>query len=266
MSDLTHNYKLTIAYDGTAYCGWQIQPNGIAIQQLIQEKTSILTRIPTTVIGSGRTDAGVHALGQIAHFHSPELKDLYRFHGSLNALLPPDIRILKVEEAPNSFHAQYSATGKTYHYRLHLDRIPNPFKRLYSLHVKEKIRLDLLKAATLPFLGTHDFTSFANEAHKGSASKDAVRTLHRLDIIEEPGGVRLEFTGDGFLYKMVRNIVGTLLEIAAGKRPPDDIPNILEAKDRAAAGQAAAPHGLVLVKVDYPPFSGRASGIDAKVG
>jgi len=252
MNALFHNYKLTIAYDGTAYCGWQIQPNGVSIQQLIQEKTSILTRVPTSVIGSGRTDAGVHAFGQIAHFHSPELKDLYRFHGSLNALLPPDIRILNVEEVPHTFHARYSATGKTYHYRLHLDRVPDPFKRFYSLHVREKINLDLLKAAALSFLGTHDFTSFANEGHQGSASKDGVRTLARLDVVNEPGGVRLEFTGDGFLYKMVRNIVGTLLEVASGKRLIEDLPNILMAKDRAAAGQAAPPHGLCLVKVDYP--------------
>lgn len=252
MSDQPHNYKLTIAYDGTAYCGWQIQPNGIAIQELIQEKTSILTRVPTTVIGSGRTDAGVHALGQIAHFHSPKLPDLYRFHGSLNALLPPDIRILKIEEAPNAFHAQYSAIGKTYHYHLHLDRISNPFKRLYSLHVKEKISLDLLKEATRSFLGTHDFTSFANEAHKGSAAKDAVRTLTRLDVVDEPGGVRLEFTGDGFLYKMVRNIVGTLLEVALGKRPLEDLPNLLAVKDRTVTGQTAPPHGLFLINVEYP--------------
>jgi tRNA pseudouridine38-40 synthase len=252
MHDLTRrHYKLTIAYDGTAYCGWQVQPNGISIQQLIEEQASILTRETTAITGSGRTDAGVHALGQIAHFHSPEIQDLFRFHGSLNALLPPDIRILKVEEVPPTFHARYSATGKTYHYRLHLDRVPDPFKRFYSLHVKEKINLDLLQAATVPLLGTHDFTSFANEAHQGSAAKDAVRTLTRLDVVAEQGGVRLEFSGDGFLYKMVRNIVGTLLEVASGKRLIDDLPAILAAKDRTAAGQAAPPHGLFLIKVEY---------------
>lgn len=252
MSD--HNYKLTIAYDGTEYCGWQVQPNGISIQQLIQEKISILLRNATTIIGSGRTDAGVHALGQIAHFHSAPILNLYRFHGSLNALLPPDIRILHIEEVPSSFHAQYSPIGKTYHYRLHLDHVQDPFKRLYSLHVREKIDLKNLKEAASLFLGTHDFTSFANEAHLGSASRDPIRTLKRLDAIEELGGIRLEFEGDGFLYKMVRNIVGTLLEIGAGKRSKDEVITILEAKDRKVAGQAAPPHGLFLVKVEYPEF------------
>lgn len=266
MSDLSHTYALAIAYDGTAYCGWQIQPNGVSIQELIQDKVSILTRTPTQVIGSGRTDAGVHALGQVAHFHSHFIQDLYRFHGSLNALLPPDIRILNVHEVPSSFHAQYSALGKTYHYRLHLDRVSDPFKRLYSFHVKEKINLDILQSAALMLLGTHDFTSFANEAHQGSAAKDAVRTLKRLDIIHEPGGIRLEFSGDGFLYKMVRNMVGTLLEIGMEKRSLKELPVILEAKDRRVAGQTAPPHGLFLIGVDYPPpFKGASSGIAANV-
>jgi tRNA pseudouridine38-40 synthase len=244
-------YKLIIAYDGTAYCGWQVQPNGISIQEIIQEKTSIILREKIVVIGSGRTDAGVHALGQTAHFHSKPIEDPFHFRKSLNALLPKDIRILQVEEALNTFHAQYSAIGKIYHYYLHLDRVLDPFKRLYSLHVKEKIDLGILKETAKVFLGTHDFTSFANEAHLGSASRDPVRTLKRLDIVDEPGGVCLEFEGDGFLYKMVRNIVGTLLEVAAGKCSKDHLPLILAAKDRKAAGQAAPPHGLFLMKVNY---------------
>lgn len=251
MSEHFHNYKLIITYDGTDYCGWQIQPNGISIQEIIQEKVSIICREKITVIGSGRTDAGVHALGQTANFHAPEIKDLFRFQGSLNSLLPKDIRILSTEEVTKSFHAQYSPIGKIYHYHLHLDHAIDPFKRLYSLHVKEKINLDILKEAALLFLGTHDFTSFANQAHLGSASRDAIRTIKRLDIVEKPGGICLEFEGDGFLYKMVRNIVGTLLEIAAGKYPMEEIPFMLASKDRKKAGQTAPPHGLFLVKVQY---------------
>lgn len=251
MNEYPYNYKLIIAYDGTNYCGWQVQPNGTSIQELIQEKLSVISRTKITLIGSGRTDAGVHALGQTAHFHSPFIQDFHRFLRSLNALLPADIRILHIEEVPQNFHAQYSTIGKIYHYHLHLSDVIDPFTRLYRLHVREKIDLDLLKKAALQFIGTHDFTSFTNQAHLGSASRNPVRTLRRLDIIEQPGGVRLEFEGDGFLYKMVRNIVGTLLEIAAGKSPLEELRVILAAKDRKKAGQAASPHGLFLVKVLY---------------
>jgi len=252
MGRVLHNFKLTIAYDGTAYCGWQIQPNGVSIQEIIQNHIQTIVRKKVTLIGSGRTDAGVHALGQVAHFHFDEPLNLYRLQGSLNGLLPHDIRIYQIVETSHDFHAQYSAISKTYHYRLHLDRILNPFKRLYSLHVREKIDLTLLKETASLFLGTHDFTSFANEAHAGSAAKDPIRTLHRLDIVEEEGGIRLEFEADGFLYKMVRNIVGTLLEVASGKRRRQEIPEIFAANDRRYAGKAAPPLGLFLMHVSYP--------------
>lgn len=245
------NYKLTIAYDGTNYSGWQVQPNGITIQEVLVEKIAIILRQEITLIGSGRTDAGVHALGQIANFHFDDSIDCYRFLGSLNGLLPPDIRVFEVNEVSEDFHAQYSAIGKTYHYNIHLGPVQDPFKRMYSLHVKYKIDRDLLCKAVQLFLGTHDFTSFANEAHTGSASIDAVRTLKRLDVIEMPHGVRLEFEADGFLYKMVRNITGTLLEIASGKRNIEDVSRLLLAKDRRLAGQAAPPHGLFLMHVEY---------------
>lgn len=252
MTNDRKNYKALIAYDGTNYCGWQIQPNGIAIQEAIQDKMAIILREKTSLIGSGRTDAGVHAIGQVANFHSHPIPDLHKFRYSLNALLPPDIRIRSVEEAPMHFHAQYSPIGKTYHYHLTLDRVQMPFVRLYALHVRMKLDLSLLAKAAKLFVGKHDFTSFANEAHLGSASIDPVRTLHRLDLVEEEGGVRLEFEGDGFLYKMVRNIVGTLLEVASGKRPIEEIDRIFKAKDRKLAGQAAPPHALFLMHVNYP--------------
>ena len=248
---MPHNFKLTIAYDGTAYSGWQVQPNGLTIQEILQDKIAIVLRSEVKVIGSGRTDAGVHALGQVAHFHFPDPIDLYRLRGALNALLPTDIRVYEIVEVPLDFHAQYSATGKIYHFHLHLAPVSDPFNYLYRWHVREKIDLGLLEAAAKLFIGTHDFTSFANEAHAGCAAHDAVRTLHRLDIVAQPGGVRLEFEGDGFLYKMVRNITGTLLEVAAGKRPIDDIKTIFAAKDRRKAGQAAPPQGLFLVQVHY---------------
>jgi len=245
------NYKMTIAYDGTAYSGWQIQPNGISIQAQIEEAIKIIVRKDVKVIGSGRTDAGVHALGQIAHFHCDRDLDLYRFLGSVNGILPRDIRVKSIEEMPLNFHAQRSALGKVYHYHLYLENVQNPFNRLYSYHVHDKMDLELLRKAALLFIGSHDFTSFANEAHTGAAYSNPIRNLKRLDIVYEQGGLRLEFEGDGFLYKMVRNIVGTLLEVAKGKRPISDIEAIFQAKDRKKAGMAAPPHGLFLVEVYY---------------
>lgn len=247
-----HKYKLTIAYDGTHYSGWQVQPNGISIQAKIQEALAIALKAPLTIVGSGRTDAGVHALGQVAHFtHEKVLEN--KLLASLNGLLPPDIRIKSIDEVDPSFHAQYSATAKTYRCHLYLERVLDPFKRLYTYQVHRKIDLQLLQKAADAFIGTHDFTSFANEAHAGSAAKDPVRTLKRLDIVPEEGGVQLELEADGFLYKMVRNIVGTLLEVASGKRALEDIERLFVAKDRRQAGMAAPPQGLFLIKVDYGP-------------
>lgn len=248
---MAHNYKLTLAYDGTAYCGWQIQPNGVSIQEVLQKNITILTKQPVHVIGSGRTDAGVHALGQVANFYAEFPLELNRFQYSLNSLLPNDIRANSIEEVSLDFHARYSATVKTYHYHLHLGKIQDPFQRLYSTHIYIPIDTARLKNAARLFIGTHDFSSFANEAHKGSAAHDPIRTLYRLDVIENDQNVRLEFEGDGFLYKMVRNIVGLLLEVASGKRPIEDVTAILAAKDRRAAGQAAPAHGLFLIRVDY---------------
>jgi tRNA pseudouridine38-40 synthase len=246
-----YNYKILITYDGTNYCGWQIQPNGPTIQEKLQAAIKILCKIPVCVIGSGRTDAGVHAVGQAAHFMVPIDLDLFRFQGSLNALLPPDIRVKEIQPVPLDFHAQYSAKSKIYHYHIYLERFQDPFKRLYSWLFLEKFDCHLLKETLPYFIGTHDFTSFANEAHTGSAKHDAVRTLQRLEIFPEEGGIRLEFQADGFLYKMVRNIVGTLVEVATGKRLAREIPDILLAKDRRVAGMAAPPHGLFLMHVEY---------------
>lgn len=251
ISETAFKYKMTIAYEGTNYGGWQIQPNAVCIQALIEQALCTILRQQISIFGSGRTDAGVHALGQAAHFCSEHPIDISKTFASLNGLLPPDIRILVLEQVPNAFHARFSASNKTYHYRLHLNAIPDPFKRRYAYHVPHPVDIGLLKSAATHFIGTHDFTSFANEPGRGSAAHDAVRTLSRLDVVEEPGGARLEFQGDGFLYKMVRNIVGTLLDVCAEKIAQDQIPAILAAKDRRLAGRSAPPHGLYLVEVIY---------------
>lgn len=247
-----HCYKLIIAYDGTNYSGWQIQPNAPSIQQHLQEALCcILRNEHITVIGSGRTDAGVHAAGQVAHFHWQEELDFRRVLLSLNGLLPRDIRVKSIEIAPPSFHAQYDAIGKEYHYHIHLDPVMNPFQRLYAWHCHAHVDIALLEEAATHFVGKHDFTAFANEAHRGSAAKDPVRDLYRLDIVRIEGGLRLEFEGDGFLYKMVRNIVGTLIQVSSGQRSLDDIAAIFASKDRKQAAMAAPPQGLFLVRVDY---------------
>ena len=246
-----YNYKITIAYDGTRYGGWQVQPNATSIQEVIQQTLGVFLRQNVKLIGSGRTDAGVHAMGQVANFHVNDVIDEYRFIRSANGLLPKDIRINSIEKVPVEFHSQYSAKGKIYHYHLYLDRVENPFKNLYTYRVLGKVDLDLLCRAARSFLGTHDFTSFANSADEGTASYDPVRTLHRVDVIDEQGGVRIEFEGDGFLYKMVRNIVGTILDVAMDKIPLPEIENIFTAKNRRKAGRAVPPQGLFLIQVLY---------------
>ncbi len=244
-------YRMDISYDGMHYGGWQMQPNAVTVQELIQNALKVALKEEIKITGSGRTDAGVHALQQTAHFCTALPFDPFRLRGSLNGILPPDIRIIQISPVSSRFHARYSAIGKVYHYELYLDPVLPPFKRLYCCHVKQKADLSLLKKAALEFMGTHDFTSFANEAHSGSAAKDAVRTIHSLDVIEQGKAVTLRFEGDGFLYKMVRNISGTLLQCAYGKIAPSKIPEMLAARNRKVAGPAAPPQGLFLVRVDY---------------
>lgn len=240
-------YKLTIAYDGTHYCGWQVQANGTSIQSLVQKALETALRHPTDLTGSGRTDAGVHARGQTAHFDTDQ--DTSRLILSLNALLPPDIRIFRIDPVSSDFHARYSAKGKVYHYHLHLDPVADPFKKLYCHQVFGKFDLKRLKDGIFYFLGTHDFISFANV--KEEIQTDTVRTIDRIDVVEEKGGIRLEFEGEGFLYKMVRNITGTLIDIAAGRMEPSDVEKILQQKDRKRAGMAAPAQGLFLHEVKY---------------
>lgn len=254
-----HKYKLTIAYDGTPFSGWQIQPDTVTVQELLQEKLKIILKEQTPLTGAGRTDAGVHALGQVAHFKTPLSLDLWVFRASMNGLLPKEIRILEVEAVSLDFHARYSATNKIYHYHLNLNPVQDPFERLYSWNITNPLNFEKLKEGIQHLLGTHDFTSFANESNKGAASKNPVRTINRIDVIPERTGVCLEFEGKSFLYKMVRNLTGILVEVAKEQRPPDDIAQILQAKDRRQAGRAAPAKGLFLVKVDYTDNASRPS-------
>ena len=222
-----------------------MQPNGTSIQELLQKVIGTIAQEQVIVTGAGRTDAGVHALAQVAHFSldgpPPSLR-------ALNGLLPPEIRVLTLEPVNDDFHARYSATGKIYHYHLWTDPVQSPFHRLYSLHHTYPFDRTAIEEAISHLLGTQDFTSFANES---GVKRNPIRTIDRIDLVDQEGGLRFEFHGKSFLYKMVRNLVGTLLEVGAGKRTADSLKEILAAKDRRAAGKAAAPHGLFLVKVLY---------------
>lgn len=251
---MKYTYNLTISYDGTEYSGWQIQPNSKTIQELIQNALEIILKEKVSLIGSSRTDSGVHALDQKAHFRSDLELDLKKTIYSLNGILPKDIRIIKLEKKEPSFHARYSAKSKTYHYFVNIGHFQSPFDNKYSFHFNEKFDLPLILQAAKYFVGTHDFTSFSNDHLKGSAAVNPIKTIYELNITKiDENKVLFEFKGDGFLYKMVRNIVGTLLDISSSKLSIDDLPKIFEAKDRTKAGRAAPAKGLFLVEVKYSP-------------
>lgn len=247
----SHKYLITIAYDGTRYGGWQIQPNSLSIQEQIESILQVFLQREVKLVGAGRTDAGVHALGQTAHFTFDRPVDAYRFLRAANGLLPTDIRIKSIQSVPPDFHARYSAKRKIYHYHLYLDPIEDPFKVNTVYKPIYRIDLELLKRCMELYLGTHDFSAFANSQTEGVAAHDPVRTMIRADVVPEEGGVRLEFEADGFLYKMVRNLVGTALAAASKKIKLEEIPGIFHGRDRRKAGQSVPPQGLFLVKVTY---------------
>ena len=246
-----HTYKLTLSYDGTDYSGWQIQPNAPSIQQKVIEALAVVLGEKVQVTGAGRTDAGVHALGQVAHFCWPTPLNLFPLFRGINGLLPPDIRLMDIEEVPPDFHARFSATKKIYHYHIATGRVQTPFRRRYSHWVKQPLDVDLLKQAAQRFLGTHDFTSYANVGGPNAPRRNPMRTIERLDVVVEEGEIRLEFEGPSFLYKMVRNIAGQLIEIASKKRSLEDISLCFAARDRRSVGLAAPARGLSLIKVFY---------------
>lgn len=240
--------KLTVAYDGTSYCGWQIQPNGVTIESILNKRLSQLFEEEILVIGASRTDSGVHALGNVAVFDTNGRMAADKVAFALNTRLPDDIRILNSCEVPLDFHPRYCDTVKTYEYRIYNHPISNPMVRLYSLFYYLKLDVEKMEQACKYIVGTHDFKSFCNVR---TQVVDTVRTVKELSIKKEGDLITIRITGTGFLYNMVRIIVGTLLKVGRGTYPPEHVKEILEAKDRQAAGPTARAEGLTLVEILY---------------
>ncbi|GAB6178872.1 tRNA pseudouridine(38-40) synthase TruA [Desulfotomaculum defluvii] len=245
------NIKLTVAYDGTNYHGFQEQRGtGLAtIQEVLESTLSTLGKNSIQVIGAGRTDAGVHAQGQVVNFRSDKWPiPIEKIHLAMNALLPLDLRIVKAEEVTMDFHARFSASAKTYRYSIYNHRVLSPFHRLYCYHEPRKLDVEAMRKGALHLLGSHDFKSFQAQ---GTPVKDTIRTIFRAEIIEELPIIHLYVRGNGFLYNMVRIITGTLIGLGIGKIKPEDMPGIIQGKNRKLAGFTAPPQGLCLMEVEY---------------
>jgi tRNA pseudouridine38-40 synthase len=263
--------KLTLAYDGGAYAGWQIQPDKPTVQGTLEAALRQITQEAIRVTAAGRTDAGVHALGQVVGFATQTRLSNDELQRALNAVLPEDIAALAIEDVAESFHATRDAVAKRYRYRIHNGRTPSVFDRHYAWHYPQPLDASTMHAAGQALVGRHDFSSFETA---GSERPDSIRTIHELSVVRGPHGaefarssdaavseklpylcstdlVSVEVAGDGFLYNMVRTIVGTLVEVGVGARNLNWPAEVLAACDRRAAGQTAPPHGLFLVSVWY---------------
>lgn len=240
--------KLTIAYDGTNYCGWQIQPNGITIEEILNKALSKMMGEEILIIGASRTDSGVHAMGNVAVFDTETTIPAEKIAVALNQRLPEDIVITKSEEVPLDFHPRYCDCSKTYEYHIINTRIPVPTKRLTNYFVSYVLDIEKMRQAASYLIGEHDFVSFCNVR---TDVENTVRTITALDILTNGNEITIRITGNGFLYNMVRIIVGTLIRVGRGFYEPEKVKEILEAKDRKAAGVTAPAHGLMLVEIKY---------------
>jgi tRNA pseudouridine38-40 synthase len=240
--------RLILEYDGTGFAGWQVQRGNRTVQAEVAKAVQRVTGERLTVHGASRTDAGVHAEGQSAHITTRTRIAAGRLVHALNANLPPDIAVLRVDEMPEGFHAQFQAAGKTYRYRILLGPARSALRRDRTYLFRSPLDLDRMRAAAARLTGTHDFRAFCTEARTRGRTE---RRIDRLDIRREGDEVVFEIDGDGFLYNMVRTIVGTLLWVGIGNLTPDDVDAILASKDRRRAGQVVPAQGLTLVEVRY---------------
>ena len=239
--------KLTVSYDGTRFVGWQRQAHGESIQGLLEDALARFEGAPVTVNGAGRTDAGVHALGQVASVQVTCTHPADELMRGLNAALPPDVRVTELVEAAADFHARFSARSKVYRYQICNAPIVSPFDRAYMWHVPERLDVSAMRAAASAIVGTHDFAAFRST---GTPNKSTVRTITRSNLTES-AILTYEITGNGFLRYMVRAIVGTLVDVGRDRRNPESMAALVEGATRAEAGATAPPHGLFLVRVEY---------------
>jgi tRNA pseudouridine38-40 synthase len=242
------NYKMTIQYDGTNYHGWQIQANGRTVQGELTRVLSILDHRPVTVYGAGRTDAGVHAEGQVANFFAERSFDACRLRDAINANLDRDIRVLNIQSALPEFNSRHSARQKTYRYRIWTADVVNPFIYRFVHHYRGELDVSEMVRAGSVLIGTHDFSAFTVT---NSEAEDHVRTLMHLDVSRAANEISIVVAANGFLRYMVRTIVGTLIEVGRGKRTAASVSEALESCNRSNAGPSAPANGLTLVRVDY---------------
>lgn len=245
--------KLVVAYDGTNYCGWQVQPNGISIQKTLQNAIEDLVGGKICLTGASRTDAGVHALGQVAVFDTAKAIPQERFAMAINQRLPKDIVVQSSCEVPQDFHPRYTSLQKTYVYRILNSRMPLPCERLYSWFVPKPLNIQAMQKAAACFVGKHDFLSFRSQR---TDVEDTVRTIYSMDVSavqrESAGGIlEIRVTGDGFLYNMVRIMTGMLVKIGHGQKSEEDILKAFENPQPRAAAPTAPAHGLTLMEIRY---------------
>jgi len=241
--------KLLIEYNGTKYQGWQVQPKGLTIQGVLEEKLGLLIGEAIQLFGSGRTDSGVHALGQVAHFKTENQMDIRSMQRALNSLLPPDIVIQKTEEVDEGFHARKHSKSKVYEYRILNRNLRSAFQWGFVWHIPQKMNFQEMEKATARLIGEHDFSSFRST---GSPTRTTLRRVIRAEWKRGPNGlIRFEIEANGFLKQMVRSIVGTLVEVGKGKINEEEFRRILESKDRRKAGPTAPAQGLFLKEVKY---------------
>ena len=242
------NIKLTIEYDGKDFNGWQKQPTKLNIQGEIERAIEQITGEKVDLIASGRTDAGVHSLGQIANFKTESKLPIEKFPVALNSKLKKSIRIQNAEEVEENFHSRYSCKQKTYRYIINNSKEGSAIYRNLEYHMPIKLDVKSMEKAIKYFEGEHDFKGFKAS---GTSSKNSVRKIYKAEIKKDGDRILIELTGSGFLYNMVRIIAGTIVEVGLGKIKPEDIPNIIESKDRTKAGKTLPPYALYLVKVEY---------------
>lgn len=241
-------FKLEIAYDGTHYHGWQIQPNGVTVEEVINKHLNELLREDIKVIGASRTDSGVHALGNVAVFDSETRIPGDKLSYALNQRLPDDIVIQSSCQVPDDFHPRHCDSRKTYEYQIYNAQFENPLYSRYSHYVFRPLNIENMQKAAEIIKGEHDFKSFCSS---GGQALTTVRTVYELDVIKEDNLVKIKITGSGFLYNMVRIIAGTLIWVGLGVYPPEYVQEILDAKDRVKAGPKVPAKGLRLVKIQY---------------